>query len=65
MLHDQLNPSVLRQYLGKHADGMQIQVLPSCPSTNTLAREAALESPSQRGLFVAEQQTAGRGRLVV
>ena len=63
MIHDSLNASVLRQFLGKHADGMQIQALKSCPSTNTLARETALDAPRQPILITAEQQTAGRGRL--
>ena len=63
MLYDPLNPSILRELLGKHADGMQIRVFSECTSTNTLAKEAALEAPSEAALFVAEQQTAGRGRM--
>ena len=63
MNHDLLNESILRKTLKNCADGMQIAVLKSCSSTNVLARELAVEHPDTLALLVAEQQTAGRGRL--
>ena len=63
MIHDTLNEAILKNNLKKNADGLQILVLKSCPSTNTLAREMAINAPKTAALIVAEQQTAGRGRL--
>ncbi len=62
MFNDTLTPSVLQQKLKKTADGMQILILDSCPSTNTLAREMATSDPNLTALIVAHSQTDGRGR---
>ena len=60
---DLLNESVLRAALGRRADTWQISVPTSCPSTNTLAKELAMDDPNQKALIVAHRQTAGRGRM--
>lgn len=63
MTKDILNETVLKKLLKKQADGMQITVLDSCPSTNTYARQLAIKDPLQTAIVAARNQTAGRGRL--
>lgn len=59
-----LDPAALQA-----ATGRPVEVLPTCDSTNRLAREYAASRLAQGPLtgplpvFVAEQQSAGRGRL--
>lgn len=55
----------LEQRLGPWLPGARVEVLPQCDSTNTTLLERARQSdgPFAPCLLVAEQQTAGRGRL--
>ncbi len=62
MIQDLLNQTVLTNALKNLAPDIQIHVLDSCASTNTIARELAL-SGTDTALVVANRQTAGRGRL--
>jgi BirA family biotin operon repressor/biotin-[acetyl-CoA-carboxylase] ligase len=55
----------LQRQLEPQLPGVTVQVLPQCSSTNTTLVEQArqAEDTFAPGLLVAEQQTAGRGRL--
>ncbi len=60
---DTLTEQTLRASLGDAASGLRLSVYPSCDSTNLRARAVSLEGEMRPTLLVAEEQTAGRGRL--
>ena len=62
MIQDPLNQDILSNTLKPLFEDIQIHVLDSCDSTNTIARELALAGVDT-ALVVANQQTAGRGRM--
>ena len=62
-MYDFLNTFTLKRALKQNAEHMHLKVLKCCASTNTLARQIAIEHPNRTALIVAHQQTAGRGRL--
>ncbi len=62
MIRDPLNQATLSHHLKRLSDDLQIHVLDSCGSTNTVARELALAG-TDKALVVANRQTAGRGRM--
>lgn len=53
----------LRQQLQPRLPGASVEIAASCPSTNTLLLDRARAGDLSPGLLVAEEQTAGRGRL--
>ena len=62
MIQDPLNQEILSCAIKSLSEELQIHVFDSCGSTNTVARELALEG-TDAALIVANRQTAGRGRL--
>ncbi len=60
---DILVPSLLRTELGDHAIGRNILHYFRVDSTNTLALKLASDGAEHGTVVVAEEQTAGRGRL--
>ncbi len=62
MIQDPLNQATLSRALEPLSQDLQIRVLDSCDSTNTVARELALAG-TDAALVVANRQTAGRGRM--
>jgi len=58
-------PDRLEAQLGPWLPGVRVQVVPQCGSTNTvlLDRARQADEPFTPSLLVAEQQTAGRGRM--
>lgn len=56
-----LRPSALGRALAP--DGWRVEVLPTAPSTNAVVAERARAGEPAGLVVVAEQQTAGRGRL--
>lgn len=63
MTKDRLNETVLQKRLKQHGCNIKTLVLEECSSTNTLARQMAVDAPDCSALIVAHRQTAGRGRL--
>ena len=63
MTKDLLNETVMQDRLKEHNCNIQALVLEECPSTNTLARQMAIDTPDRAALIVALRQTGGRGRL--
>ncbi|MBV8206313.1 MAG: biotin--[acetyl-CoA-carboxylase] ligase [Acidobacteria bacterium] len=57
-----LDPSCLRPLISNTIFFAQITHYTSLPSTNTVAMQAAAEGAPEGSLYIAEQQTAGRGR---
>ncbi len=53
----------IRQAADAHWPGFSVEVLPQVDSTNTLLMERARSGHTAPVLVVAEQQTAGRGRM--
>jgi BirA family biotin operon repressor/biotin-[acetyl-CoA-carboxylase] ligase len=60
---DYLSAEEISALLDKNAPEMEIRVFDSVESTNKTAKEAALSEPDLSMVFLANQQTAGRGRL--
>lgn len=59
---DILSAQGIQKYLESACAGLQLSVLPTAPSTNTLAREAASHGALEGYTVVANNQTGGRGR---
>ncbi|MDE7298995.1 MAG: biotin--[acetyl-CoA-carboxylase] ligase, partial [Lachnospiraceae bacterium] len=59
---DLLSEEGIRMYLPQECRGVSIHVMQEAASTNTVAKQAAAQGAQGGSLFVAEQQTAGRGR---
>lgn len=60
---DMLNEKTVKRALGKIASEMTVIVHPVCDSTNLEARRRVLSGADAITLILAEEQTAGRGRL--
>ncbi len=60
---DVLDEQTVRASLGSLANAMQITVFQTCDSTNTEAKRRILDGLDAVALLLAEEQTAGRGRL--
>lgn len=59
---DILSPQGIRKYLKPEFCALELHVLPSVSSTNTLVREKAQEGFSEGYTVIANEQTGGRGR---
>lgn len=60
---DTLSPQHIEQALADHVIGQRIIYYPSIDSTNRAARERALKGGAHGWVVLADEQTAGRGRL--
>ena len=63
MTKDILNETELNDRLQKKNCNIRALVLEECVSTNTLARQIAIDTPNESALIVARRQTGGRGRM--
>ena len=61
VLNDVLNEEGVRRDL--HADGLRLQVVPVISSTNTVLKRMAEEGAEEGLCLIAEEQTAGKGRM--
>ena len=61
VLRDVLNEEGVRRYL--HAEGLRLQVVPVISSTNTVLKRMAEEGEEEGFCLIAEEQTAGKGRM--
>ncbi len=61
VLNDALSEEGVRRYL--HADGLRLQVVPVISSTNTVLKRMAEEGAEEGFCLIAEEQTAGKGRM--
>lgn len=59
---DKLSPQGIGKYLSA-CPPVRVEVLPSAPSTNDLVRARAEAGEAEGLVLIAEEQTAGRGRL--
>ena len=59
---DRLSVSGIKKYLGESGE-FSLTVLPEVTSTNTAAKQAAESGAPHFSVFIADRQTAGRGRL--
>ncbi|MGY3778168.1 biotin--[acetyl-CoA-carboxylase] ligase [Isobaculum melis] len=58
-----IDEAKIRQQLKTHFLGQKMQVFPTIPSTNVFAKEEAQQKPENGKVYLAEEQTLGRGRL--
>jgi BirA family transcriptional regulator, biotin operon repressor / biotin---[acetyl-CoA-carboxylase] ligase len=58
-----MTESEIRQHLTTRIFGKKIFTFDSIDSTNTYAKSLALQNDSEGSLIIAEEQTAGKGRL--
>lgn len=63
MVKNDISPASLLEDLGTEFVGRRILYYPAIPSTMNEARRAAGEGAAEGTIVIAEQQTAGRGRL--
>jgi BirA family transcriptional regulator, biotin operon repressor / biotin---[acetyl-CoA-carboxylase] ligase len=63
MSEENLNPTLITKGLTTHFIGQNILYYPSVTSTNYIARQQALQKAPEGTAVIADQQTAGRGRL--
>ena len=61
VLRDALSEEGVRRYL--HTDGLRLQVVPVISSTNTVLKRMAEEGAEEGLCLIAEEQTAGKGRM--
>lgn len=62
-LRDPINPEELRQALAGSLFGINVLYYDFLESTNNLARSLALQGAPEGTILVADEQTAGRGRM--
>ncbi len=62
-MRDELSPTLIRRGLRTRLIGQDITYLRTVDSTNTVAARAASRGAADGLLVIAEEQTAGRGRL--
>lgn len=60
---DILSPQGIRKYLGERRPELNIEVVPLAASTNALVRERADAGAAEGLVIIANEQSAGRGRL--
>ncbi len=63
MVEDSLSPAAITDGLATRFIGQEITCYPSLPSTNDMAKHKAQEGAKEGTVIVAEEQTAGRGRI--
>ena len=59
---DALDANVVREHLGALASSIDVQVIPTCASTNSVLMDAPPPDDGRIHVVAAEVQTAGRGR---
>jgi BirA family biotin operon repressor/biotin-[acetyl-CoA-carboxylase] ligase len=63
MVEDSLSPAAITDGLATRFIGQEVTCYPSLPSTNDVAKRWAQEGAKEGAVVVAEEQTAGRGRI--
>jgi len=63
MVEDSLSPAAITDGLATRFIGQEVSCYPSLPSTNDVARRRARRGAKEGTVIVAEEQTAGRGRI--
>jgi len=63
MVEDSLSPADITDGLATSFIGQEVTCYPSLPSTNDVARHKARQGVKEGTVIVAEEQTAGRGRI--
>jgi BirA family biotin operon repressor/biotin-[acetyl-CoA-carboxylase] ligase len=63
MLEDNLSPAAITTGLQTSIIGKHVIYLPVVTSTNDVAREAAMQGAADGTVAIADEQTAGRGRI--
>ena len=63
MIEDSLSPTAITDGLATRFIGQEVSYYPSLPSTNDIAKRRAQEGAKQGTVIIAEEQTAGRGRI--
>ena len=63
MVEDSLSPAAITDGLATRFIGQEVTCYPSLPSTNDVAKRKARQGAKEGTVIVAEEQTAGRGRI--
>ena len=63
MVEDSLSPAAITDSLTTRFIGQEVIIYPSLPSTNDAAKRQAQEGAGEGTVIIAEEQTAGRGRM--
>ncbi|NQT31789.1 MAG: biotin--[acetyl-CoA-carboxylase] ligase [Deltaproteobacteria bacterium] len=63
MVEYSLSPAAITDGLATRFIGQEVSCYPSLPSTNDVAKRRAQEGAKEGTVIVAEEQTAGRGRI--
>jgi BirA family biotin operon repressor/biotin-[acetyl-CoA-carboxylase] ligase len=63
MIEDNLSPASITSNLGTHFIGQRIKYYPSLTSTMAVARKEAQQGAPEGTVIIADEQTAGRGRI--
>lgn len=63
MVEDSLSPAAITDGLATRFIGQEVSCYPSLPSTNDVAKHQAQEGAKEGTVIIAEEQTAGRGRI--
>ena len=63
MNNDKLNSEAITNNLGTRFIGRSVLYFPSVTSTNDVAKQEALRKAAEGTVIIAEEQTAGKGRL--
>jgi len=63
MIEDSLSLAAITNGLATRFIGQEVTCYPSLPSTNDIAKHKAKEGAKEGTVIVAEEQTAGRGRI--
>ena len=63
MIEDSLSAAAVTDGLATRFIGQEISFYPSLPSTNDVAKRRAMTGAKEGTVIVAEEQTAGRGRI--
>jgi len=63
MIEDSLSPAAITDGLATRFIGQEVSCYPILPSTNDVAKHKAKEGVKEGTVIVAEEQTAGRGRI--
>jgi BirA family biotin operon repressor/biotin-[acetyl-CoA-carboxylase] ligase len=63
MVEDSLSPAAITDGLATRFIGQEVSYYPSLPSTNDVAKRRARRGAKEGTVIIAEEQTAGRGRI--
>jgi BirA family biotin operon repressor/biotin-[acetyl-CoA-carboxylase] ligase len=63
MVEDSLSAAAITDGLATRFIGQEVSCYPSLPSTNDVAKQKARQGAKEGTVIVAEEQTAGRGRI--